>query len=89
MISSIINSYTYSFAEFDKGVKICELQYQNILKELIIIKSTKKNKGIICIDYTISLEYIYIQDDEGTIYFIDIYTDPLNPYIIKFFPQII
>ena len=54
---------------------------------MIILKKIKKKKGIICLDYTISFEYIYIQDDEGTIFFIDIISDPLNPYIVSYFPK--
>ena len=83
--------YSYSFAKFETGVKICELTYQTLIKELSIYnnnnKKTKKNKGIICVDYTMSFEYIYIQDDEGSIFFIDIITDPLNPYIVCCFPK--
>ena len=83
--------YSYSFAQYENGIKICELSYQSLIKELSIYnndyKKSRKNKGIICVDYTISLEYIYIQDDEGSIFFIDIITDPLNPYIICYFTK--
>ena len=83
--------YSYSFAKYENGVKICELNYQSLMKELSIynkdFKQNKKNKGIICVDYTISFEYIYIQDDEGSIFFIDIITDPLNPYIVCSFKK--
>ena len=83
--------YSYSFAQYEIGVKICELSYQSLMKELSIYnndyKKNKKNKGIICVDYTISFEYIYIQDDEGSIFFIDIKTDPLNPYIVCYFKK--
>jgi len=83
--------YSYSFAQYETGVKICELNYQSLIKELSIYnniyKKNKKNKGIICVDYTISFEYIYIQDDEGSIFFIDIITDPLNPYIVCCLPK--
>jgi hypothetical protein len=44
----------------------------------------KKSKGFICIDYTISLEYIYAQDGDGTI---DIITDYMKPNIIQEFPK--
>ena len=78
--------FSYSFAQYETGVKICELNYQSLIKELSVYNDTykknKKNKGIICVDYTISFEYIYIQDDEGSIFFIDIISDPSNPYIV-------
>ena len=93
-LSCIINfkeGYSYSFAKHEAGVKICELNYQSLIKELSIYNDTykknKKNKGIICVDYTISFEYIYIQDDEGSIFFIDIISDPLNPYIVCCFSK--
>lgn len=93
-LSCIINfkeGYSYSFAKYETGVKICELNYQSLIKELSIYNDTykknKKNKGIICVDYTISFEYIYIQDDEGSIFFIDIISDPLNPYIVCCFSK--
>ena len=76
--------YTYSFGQYDKNVKICDLNYQNIVKEVNLLK---KSKGFICIDYTISLEYIYAQDDDGTIYFIDIISDYLKPYIVQEFKK--
>ena len=74
--------YTYSFGQYEKSIKICDLNYQNIVKEVTLLK---KSKGFICIDYTISLECIYAQDDDGTIYFIDIISNYLQPYIIKEF----
>ena len=77
--------YSYSFAQYEKGVKICELNYQSLIKELSLYNSkdkNRKNKGIVCVDYTISFEYIYIQDDEGSIFFIDIISEPQEPYII-------
>ena len=93
-LACIINSkegYSYSFAQYETGVKICEVNYQTLIKELTIYnnkyKKTKKNKGIIYVDYTISFEYIYIQDDEGSIFFIDIISDPLNPCIVCCFPK--
>ncbi len=94
-LSCIINvkeGYSYTFAQHETGVKICELNYQTLVKEFSIYnndnyKKNKKNKGIICVDYTISFEYIYIQDDEGTIFFIDIISDPLNPFIVSYFPK--
>ena len=78
--------YTYSFGQYEKGIKICDLNYQNIVKEVNILNS-KKSKGFICIDYTISLECIYVQDDDGSIYFIDIINDYLKPCIIQEFPK--
>ena len=77
--------YTYSFGQYEKGIKICDLNYHNLVKEVNILN--KKSKGFICIDYTISLEYIYAQDDDGTIYFIDIITDYMKPNIIQEFPK--
>ena len=62
------------------------MNYQNLLKEIDIFKG-KKSKGFICVDYTISLEYVYVQDDNGSIYFIDIISDYSNPYIIQEFPK--
>ena len=78
--------YTYSFGQYEKTIKICDLNYQNLLKEIDIFKG-KKSKGFICVDYTISLEYVYVQDDNGSIYFIDIISDYSNPYIIHEFPK--
>ena len=78
--------YTYSFGQYEKIIKICDLNYQNLLKEIDIFKG-KKSKGLICVDYTISLEYVYVQDDNGSIYFIDIICDYSNPYIIHEFPK--
>ena len=82
---------SYSFGKNETGVKICELNYQSLIKELSIYndvyKKNKKNKGIICVDYTISFEYIYVQDDEGSIFFIDIITDPSNPSIVCCFQK--
>ena len=84
-------NYIYSISYHDTSIKICEFNYQNLIKELNIYnenyKKSRKNKGIICVDYTISYEYIYIQDDEGNIFFIDIISDPSNPNIISFFPK--
>ena len=83
--------YIYSFAKYDTNIKICEFNYQTLIKEYNIYKNNYKkswkNKGIICVDYTISYEYIYIQDEEGNIFFIDIISDSLNPYIICCFPK--
>ena len=83
--------YIYSFAKHDTCIKICEYNYQTLIKEFSIYnnnyKKSWRNKGIICVDYTISYEYIYIQDEEGNIFFIDIIYDSLNPYIISFFPK--
>ena len=76
---------TYCFCQYEKSVKICDLNYQNLVKEENILD--KKRKGFICIDYTISLECIYAQDDDGTIYFIDIISDYLKPYIIQEFKK--
>ena len=94
ILCCIINSkegYSYSFAQYETGVKICELNYQSLIKELSIYnknyQKSKNNKGIICVDFTISFEYIYIQDDEGSIFFIDIISDPLNPYIVCCFEK--
>ena len=78
--------YTYSFGENEKNVKICDVNYQNIVREVNVL-SNKKSKGLICIDYTISLEYIYAQGDDGSIYFIDIISDYLNPSVVKEFPK--
>ena len=78
--------YSYSFGEYEKTIKICDINYQNLIKEIDILKN-KKSKGIICVDYTISLEYVYIQDDNGSIYFIDMISDCSNPYIIEEFPK--
>ena len=83
--------YSYSFGKYETGLKICELNYQSLIQELSLYndeyKKTKKNKGIICVDYTISFEYIYVQDDEGSIFFIDIITDPSNPSIVCCFQK--
>ena len=76
--------YTYSFGQYEKVIKICDLNYQNLIKEVDILKG-KKSKGIICVDYTISLEYVYLQDDNGSIYFIDIISDYSNPFIVQEF----
>ena len=78
--------YTYSFGQYEKTIKICDLNYQNSVKEIDIFKD-KKSKGFICVDYTISLEYVYIQDDNGSIYFIDIISDYANPFIVQEFPK--
>jgi hypothetical protein len=78
--------YTYSFGQNEKNVKICDLNYQNIVKEVNVL-TNKKSNGLICIDYTISLEYIYAQGDDGSIYFIDIISDYLNPSVVKEFPR--
>ena len=78
--------YTYSFGQYEKTIKICDLNYQNLVKEIEIFKN-KKSKGFICVDYTISLEYVYIQDDNGSIYFIDIISDYANPFIVQEFPK--
>ena len=78
--------YTYSFGQYEKTIKICDLNYQNLVKEIDIFKD-KKSKGFICVDYTISLEYVYIQDDNGSIYFIDIISDYSNPFIVQEFPK--
>ena len=78
--------YTYSFGQYEKTIKICDLNYQNLVKEIDIFKD-KKSKGFICVDYTISLEYVYIQDDNGSIYFIDIISDYANPFIVQEFPK--
>ena len=82
--SSITREIT--FGQYEKTIKICDLNYQNLLKEIDIFKG-KKSKGFICVDYTISLEYVYVQDDNGSIYFIDIISDYSNPYIIHEFPK--
>ena len=89
ILSCIFNfkeGYIYSFAKYETNIKICEFNYQTLIKDFSIYnkiyKKSWRNKGIICIDYTISYEYIYIQDEEGSIFFIDIISDPLNPYII-------
>ena len=83
--------YIYSLAKYETNIKICEFNYQNLIKDLNIYNNTykksRKNKGFIFVDYTISYEYIYLQDEEGTIFFIDIITDVLNPYIIGYFPK--
>ena len=76
--------YTYSFGQYEKTIKICDLNYQNLVKDIDIFKG-KKSKGFICVDYTISLEYVYIQDDNGSIYFIDIISDYVNPFIVQEF----
>ena len=85
--------YIYSFAKYETNIKICEFNYQTLKKDFSIYnniyKKSWKNKGIISVDYTISYEYIYIQDEEGNIFFIDIISDVLNPYIICFFPKFI
>ena len=82
--------YIYSLAKYETNIKICEYNYQNLIKDLNIYNNTykksRKNKGFIFVDYTISYEYIYLQDEEGTIFFIDIITDLLNPYIVGYFP---
>ena len=84
-------NYIYSFAKFETNIKICELNYQTLIKDFNIYNDTYKkswkNKGIICVDYTISYEYIYIQDEECNIFFIDIISDVLNPYIVCYFPK--
>ena len=49
--------YTYSIEEYGKSVKICDLNSQNLVKEVAILAG--KSKGLICIDYTISLDMIY------------------------------
>ena len=77
--------YIYSFGQYEKGIKITDLNYQNLIKEANILN--KKRKGFVWIDYTISLEYIYAQDDDGSIYFIDIIQDYQNPFIVKEFPK--
>ena len=77
--------YTYSIEEYGKSVKICDLNSQNLVKEVAILAG--KSKGLICIDYTISLDMIYGQDDDGSIYFIDLKNDLLRPYIIKEFTK--
>ena len=85
--------YIYSFAKYETNIKICEFNYQTLKNDFSIYnniyKKSWKNKGIISVDYTISYEYIYIQDEEGNIFFIDIISDVLNPYIICFFPKFI
>ena len=85
--------YIYSFAKYETNIKICEFNYQTLKKDFSIYnniyKKSWKNKGIISVDYTISYEYIYIQDEEGNIFFIDIISDVLNPYIICFFQKFI
>ena len=83
ILCCIINfdcGYTYSFGQYEKSIKICDLNYQNLVKEVDIFKN-KKSKGFIWVDYTISLECVYLQDDNGSIYFIDIISDYSNPYI--------
>ena len=94
ILSCIFNfkdGYIYSFAKYETNIKICEFNYQNLIKDFNIYnkiyKKSWRNKGIICVDYTISYEYIYIQDEEGSIFFIDIINDVLNPYIICCFPK--
>ena len=61
-------NYIYSFAKYETNIKICELNYQTLIKNFNIYNDTYKkswkNKGIIYVDYTISHEYIYIQDEE-------------------------
>ena len=85
--------YIYSFAKYETNIKICEFNYQTLKKDFSIYnniyKKSWKNKGIISVDYTISYKYIYIQDEEGNIFFIDIISDVLNPYIICFFQKFI
>ena len=85
--------YIYSFAKYETNIKICEFNYQTLKKDFSIYnniyKKSWRNKGIINVDYTISYEYIYIQDEEGNIFFIDIISDVLNPYIICFFQKFI
>ena len=76
--------YVYSFGQYEKVIKICDLNYQNLIKEIEIFKG-KKSKGFICVDYTISLEYVYLQDENGSIYFIDMISDSSNPFIIQEF----
>ena len=78
--------YTYSFGQNEKNAIICDVNYQNMVKEVNIL-TNKKSKGLICIDYTISLEYIYAQGDDGSIYFIDIINDYLNPCVVEEFPK--
>ena len=78
--------YTYSFGQYEKTIKICDLNYQNLVKDIDLFKN-KKIKGFICVDYTISLEYVYIQDDNGSIFFIDIISDYANPFIVQEFPK--
>ena len=84
-------NYIYSFAKYETNIKICELNYQTLIKNFNIYNDTYKkswkNKGIIYVDYTISYEYIYIQDEECNIFFIDIISDVLNPYIVCYFPK--
>ena len=77
--------YTYSFGQYENSVKIFDLNYQNLVKEVSILN--KKSKGFVCVDYTISLECIYVQDDDGSIYFIDIMSDYLKPCIIQEFTK--
>jgi len=77
--------YIYSFGQYEKGIKITDLNYQNLIKEANILN--KKSRGFVWIDYTISLEYIYAQDDDGSIYFIDIINDYQNPFIVQEFPK--
>ena len=89
-ICCIINfncGYTYSIAQFGKSVKICDLNSQNLIEEVSLLAG--KSKGLICIDYTISLDMIYAQDEDGSIYFIDMITDLKRPYIIKEFTKIL
>ena len=88
-LGCIINfkyGYTYSFGQYEKTIKICDLNYQNLVKDIDLFKN-KKIKGFICVDYTISLEYVYIQDDNGSIFFIDIISDYANPFIVQEFPK--
>ena len=88
-LGCIINfscGYCYTFGQYEKSIKISDINYQNLVKEIDIFKG-KKSKGFICIDYTISLEYVYIQDDNGSIYFVDVLSDYSNPYIIQDFPN--
>ena len=84
-------NYIYSFAKYETNIKICELNYQTLIKNFNIYNDTYKkswkNKGIIYVDYTISYKYIYIQDEECNIFFIDIISDVLNPYIVCYFPK--
>ena len=77
--------YNYSFGQYEKSNKIWDLNYQNIVKEVNLLK---KSKWFICIDYSISLEYIYIKDDNGTNLFYRynkrLFADLYNKRIWKF-----
>ena len=88
-LACIINfntGYTYSFAEYEKIMKICDVNNQNLIKDVNII-TNKKTKGFICIDYSISLDFIYAQCDDGTIFFFDIMQDFGKYNILKEFPK--